>query len=629
TTVYKLAPDGSRSGEAKLASYFGSLNAGYDTVLALAGASPTQRLAYGYDMDTGALLSIQDELAGATAATFTTNAVGRVTSETRPGMLARTFGWDPDGRLASITLTPSGGLPVTSQYGYDFDGKRRTKAGASSVSYLWGANGVAEERPASGAPLVYGRGPGGVPATVGAEQVLHDGLDGVSGRDDGSALTQYRTDAWGNLRNDPANSSHWQKPPATGPSAGFAGMHFDADVGLYYAEQRWYDPATGRFLSEDPAGPGGRLATPTGLNPWGYAAGNPLRYTDPDGRCEKYGYSFRKCLAAAEQERAQEMALEAGRTHNAALRSEAARFSFDAAYAMSQEENRQFLGKNVILPIPLAGAGLAVTPLVAMAAGTTAGAKALYVGGIALLGFSQTSGQPTAGAVYGPAVQGARCVQGGGNQADRVGDCISAGTVAVTFGIAGAPGAVRRVREVLSVGTEMGAAGAGGLPEAVGELGGISARSSPITALPPATPPAAVAAVASSTGTSGAAVKTPAASSASYSRSDIVRGTYKANRKTTLQNEPNCQYCQDKPSTTADHVISAYDADAAVGAGLLTHDEAVQAVNELGNLVGACRFCNSSKGSMLPGNKPGTWKPSNPSPRAVELMRRLGSWVDD
>ncbi|MHB8874599.1 MAG: RHS repeat-associated core domain-containing protein [Myxococcaceae bacterium] len=495
TTLYKLGGDGSRLGEAQLpATYSGTLNGTYDTIVAPGAPFVSRQWAYGYDSQ-GGLKTLDDVLAGARVTDFATNLAGRVVSEKRIGLYARAYGWDADGRLASIIMTPAGGTASASQYAYDFEGKRRTKSGpAGSASYVWGSSGIVEERPGSGSALVYGRGSDGQAATIGSEQALHDALGGVSGRD-GAALTLYRVDAFGNPRTDLNNPGHWVQPPASGPSLAFAGMHCDPGTGLCNAEQRWYDPATGRFLSEDPVGPGGRLMTPTGLNPWGYAAGNPLKYTDPDGRCEKYGYSFRKCLAAAEQERAQAMALEAGRTHNAALRAEAAKLSHDAEYAMSEEDARQFKGKNVILPIPLAGAGLAVSPLLAMAAGTTAGAKALWVGGIALLGFSQTSGQPTAGAVYGPVVQGARCVQGGYNQADRVGDCISAGTVAVTFGIAGAPGAVKRVRDALSVGTEMGAAGAGGLPEAVGEMGGISARS-PITALPPTAPPWAAAPVA-------------------------------------------------------------------------------------------------------------------------------------
>jgi RHS repeat-associated protein len=34
--------------------------------------------------------------------------------------------------------------------------------------------------------------------------------------------------------------------------ARFTGKHYDADVGLYYYNARWYDQQTGRFSTEDP-----------------------------------------------------------------------------------------------------------------------------------------------------------------------------------------------------------------------------------------------------------------------------------------------------------------------------------------------------------------------------------------
>jgi RHS repeat-associated protein len=62
-------------------------------------------------------------------------------------------------------------------------------------------------------------------------------------------------------------------------------MLHDEDVGLSYAQQRWYDSKTGRFMSLDSVGANAYLMRPNGLNPHSYAAGNPMRYVDPDGRC--------------------------------------------------------------------------------------------------------------------------------------------------------------------------------------------------------------------------------------------------------------------------------------------------------------------------------------------------------
>jgi RHS repeat-associated protein len=62
----------------------------------------------------------------------------------------------------------------------------------------------------------------------------------------------------------------------------FAAMELDASSGLYNAEARLYDPALGRFLSPDPAGP--VLANPQSGNRYAYALNNPMRYVDPTGR---------------------------------------------------------------------------------------------------------------------------------------------------------------------------------------------------------------------------------------------------------------------------------------------------------------------------------------------------------
>ena len=55
------------------------------------------------------------------------------------------------------------------------------------------------------------------------------------------------------------------------------GQYLDAETGLHYNRQRYYDPARGEYLTPDP------LGTPDGPNPYSYVRYNPLRYVDPDG----------------------------------------------------------------------------------------------------------------------------------------------------------------------------------------------------------------------------------------------------------------------------------------------------------------------------------------------------------
>lgn len=66
------------------------------------------------------------------------------------------------------------------------------------------------------------------------------------------------------------------------PTIGFTGHVNDADTGLTYMQQRYYDPVAGRFLSTDPVLTDENSAAH--FNRYTYALNNPYKYVDPDGR---------------------------------------------------------------------------------------------------------------------------------------------------------------------------------------------------------------------------------------------------------------------------------------------------------------------------------------------------------
>jgi RHS repeat-associated protein len=66
------------------------------------------------------------------------------------------------------------------------------------------------------------------------------------------------------------------------PTIGFTGHVNDADTGLVYMQQRYYDPVAGRFLSIDPVTTDAN--TGSSFNRYAYANNSPYRYIDPDGR---------------------------------------------------------------------------------------------------------------------------------------------------------------------------------------------------------------------------------------------------------------------------------------------------------------------------------------------------------
>ncbi len=66
--------------------------------------------------------------------------------------------------------------------------------------------------------------------------------------------------------------------PSVGDRFKFTGREWDAATGLYYFRARFYDPSTGRFLSQDPSSFNGG-----DTNLYRYVLNNPLNLTDPSG----------------------------------------------------------------------------------------------------------------------------------------------------------------------------------------------------------------------------------------------------------------------------------------------------------------------------------------------------------
>lgn len=70
--------------------------------------------------------------------------------------------------------------------------------------------------------------------------------------------------------------------PTVIDGTGYTGHVMDQATGLTYMQQRYYDPAIGRFLSNDPVVADSN--TGGNFNRYWYANSNPYRFTDSDGR---------------------------------------------------------------------------------------------------------------------------------------------------------------------------------------------------------------------------------------------------------------------------------------------------------------------------------------------------------
>jgi len=64
-----------------------------------------------------------------------------------------------------------------------------------------------------------------------------------------------------------------------------SGEQYDSDLGLYYLRARYYNPATGRFMSRDPLD--GNTTDPRTLRKYLYVGGDPVNGIDPRGREEQ------------------------------------------------------------------------------------------------------------------------------------------------------------------------------------------------------------------------------------------------------------------------------------------------------------------------------------------------------
>jgi RHS repeat-associated protein len=85
----------------------------------------------------------------------------------------------------------------------------------------------------------------------------------------------------------------------------YRGEQYDSDLGLYYLRARYYNPATGRFMSRDPED--GNQLDPKSLHKYLYADGDPINGIDPTGRAEFIESVFTRTLISSPLESGTEL----------------------------------------------------------------------------------------------------------------------------------------------------------------------------------------------------------------------------------------------------------------------------------------------------------------------------------
>jgi RHS repeat-associated protein len=200
----------------------------------------------------------------------------------RVGNEVWSLGYDAEGNLVRLQKQ---GDNVGWEYEYDGLGRRvHAMRGSLEVVYLYSGNTLVAEgsRRSSNEPLqwVY-YGFGGAMyqqvSNAGAEY-KHWSLRGdlVATSDSSSGFTAAPlTDAFGGSVNDDMRPTYdWN---------GAWGYRNEALTGgLQKVGVRWYDPAVGRFLQQDPWL--GSIYAPLTLNGYGYCVNDPVNAVDPSGR---------------------------------------------------------------------------------------------------------------------------------------------------------------------------------------------------------------------------------------------------------------------------------------------------------------------------------------------------------
>jgi RHS repeat-associated protein len=222
------------------------------------------------------------KLVKAGSESFLYDARGNVVERKGPGGVTR-YAFDAENRL--VRVARPGGEDVT--FGYSGTGERIWRRDKSGMTYFLtdGMNLVAEldgemkvkasylHAPGIDRPLVMRREGTTYyyhPRDLGTIAALTDSK--------GNVAATYDTDAFGG----PTASAGRAFSPFL-----FTARELEADLGLYYCRDRYYDPSLGRFVSRDPIL--GEPPDPLSFPPYIYARNNPLSYSDPTGRGARYG----------------------------------------------------------------------------------------------------------------------------------------------------------------------------------------------------------------------------------------------------------------------------------------------------------------------------------------------------
>jgi len=219
--------------------------------------------------------------------TMSYNTAGCVTQMCSSGSSAKALTWDSRYRMTAVYTNSS----LAESYTYDALDRRVSISDGSTTNYLVynGIHCVAETDSSGTLFKSYTYGPGidnilSMTVYGGTTQTYYyvkDHLGSVQAIVDasGSIVESYQYDAWGNTSVFDGSGNPLVKSQI-GNRFAWQGREISWATRLYYFRARWYEPVTGRWLSNDPIGISG------GLNQYVFCRDDPVNWVDPFGFSE-------------------------------------------------------------------------------------------------------------------------------------------------------------------------------------------------------------------------------------------------------------------------------------------------------------------------------------------------------
>ena len=255
-------------------------NYGYDLIYELQqvtqGGSTTE--SYSYDPVGNRLSSLgvpsysynsSNELTSNSNGSYTYDANGNTLADAQ----GRSFTWDFENRLTQV-VNPGVG---TTTFRYDPFGRRIQKSGPlGTTNYLYDGDDLLETATAAGALIARftsGRNIDELLAIQGSSSIDYYDTDAQGSvtsltAPDASMVQNYTYGSFGNTTNSSGSLSN---------SFRYQAREIDTETNLYYFRARYYDPITGRFVSEDPC------RSEVGTSWYQYADNNSPNFGDWSG----------------------------------------------------------------------------------------------------------------------------------------------------------------------------------------------------------------------------------------------------------------------------------------------------------------------------------------------------------